>query len=127
MRTPFVFITLFAATLMAAPVAAQQPLPELNQPPSASELEKGTTDAETALLGRPVVSSDGKELGIVSRVLTGEDGELIAIYAAVGEFLGIGERQVQIETHNFVVDDDQVMLMLTESDVLSLPDVREAA
>ena len=75
-----------------------------------------------ALRGRPVVSSDGKELGQVVEVNKDPDGKVHSIQIDVGRWLGLGSKVVTINTDKFEHLADQVRLRLRGEEVQSLPD-----
>jgi len=75
-----------------------------------------------ALRGRPVVSSDGKELGQVVEVNKGPDGRIHSIQVDVGRWLGLGSKVVTINADKFQHLADQVRLHLRGEEVQSLPD-----
>ena len=75
-----------------------------------------------ALRGRPVVSSDGKELGQVVEVNKDPDGKVHSIQIDVGRWLGLGSKVITINTDKFEHLADQVRLRLRGEEVQSLPD-----
>lgn len=128
MRSPIIAIMLLAAALASAPAMAQNTAPRPADPPSASELDKGTTpEQRAALIGKPVWTSDGKEIGIVSKVLTGADGKVEAVHVSVGSFMGLGERQVRVDASLIRLLEDRLMLTVSAEEVRMLPDVEESA
>jgi len=74
-----------------------------------------------ALRGRPVVSSDGKELGQVVEVNKGPDGRIHSIQIDVGRWLGLGSKVVTINADKFEHLADEVRLRLRGEDVQSMP------
>jgi len=109
-----------AAALLATPAAAQQP-----------NLQPGTEMApeqqRAMLLGKPVWTSDGKQAGIVSDVLTGGDGKLAAVHITLGEFLGLGDRMVRVDASLLVTDGDKLQLNLSAEELGMLPEVARNA
>jgi len=75
-----------------------------------------------AVRGRPVVSSDGKELGQVVEVNRGPDGRIHSIQVDVGRSLGLGSKVVTIDADKFEHLADRVRLLLRGEEVQSMPD-----
>jgi sporulation protein YlmC with PRC-barrel domain len=78
-----------------------------------------------ALRGRPVVSSDGKELGQVVEVNKDPDGRIHSIQVDVGRWLGLGSKVVTINADKFEHLADRVRLRLRGEEVQSLPDTSQ--
>ena len=78
-----------------------------------------------ALRGRPVVSSDGKELGQVVEVNKGPDGKIQSIQVDVGRWLGLGSKVVTITADKFEHLADRVKLLLRGEEVQSMPDATQ--
>ena len=78
-----------------------------------------------ALRGRPVVSSDGKELGQVVEVNKGPDGKIHSIQIDIGRWLGLGSKAVTINADKFEHLADQVRLHLRGEEVQSMPDATQ--
>ena len=87
----------------------------------------GTTLADQRWLGRAVHSSDGKYLGDVTALNEDDQQEF---YVDLGGFLALGEtRIIRISSDQLLeVDDDRIVLRLTEPEARSLPtpDSRQA-
>jgi hypothetical protein len=72
--------------------------------------------AELAVVGLPIFTSDGKEIGKVLATGTDEDG----LAVLVGEFeraFGIGFVAVAIPIDMFVLTTDRIVLSITEAEV----------
>ena len=78
-----------------------------------------------ALRGRPVVSSDGKELGQVVEVNKDPDGKVHSIQIDLGRWLGLGSKVVTINTDKFEHLADQVRLHLRGEEVQAMPDTTQ--
>ena len=78
-----------------------------------------------AVRGRPVVSSDGKELGQVVEVTKGPDGKIHSIQVDIGRWLGLGSKTVTINADKFEHLADQVRLHLRGEEVQSMPDTTQ--
>jgi hypothetical protein len=79
---------------------------------------------EADVVGQTVVSQDGEEIGTVVQVVEGDTGmgQKMAI-VEVGEFLGIGEKQVAIELDRLSLGaDGQVRSDVTEDTLESMPE-----
>jgi hypothetical protein len=102
------YVLAYALAPMPAPAhdaAAVSPRP--SQPPPTAEL---------AVVGLPIFTSDGKEIGKVLATGTDEDG----LAVLVGEFeraFGIGSVAVAIPTDMFVLITDRIVLSITEAEV----------
>lgn len=112
-----------AAALLATPTAAQQP--ESRQAPSETEL--APEQQRAMLLGKPVWTTDGKQAGIVSDVLTGGDGKLEAVHVTLGEFLGLGDRMVRVDASLLVTDGEKLQVTLSAEELGMLPEVARNA
>jgi len=75
-----------------------------------------------ALRGRPVLSSDGKELGQVVEVNKGPDGKIESIQLELGRWLGLGSKAVTITADKFEQLADRIKLHLRGEEVQSMPD-----
>jgi hypothetical protein len=79
----------------------------------------------TALRGRPVVSSDGKDVGQVVEVNKGPDGKIHSIQVDLGRWLGLGSKVVTINADKFEHLSDRVRLLLHGEEVQSMPDTTQ--
>jgi len=75
-----------------------------------------------ALRGRPVLSSDGKELGQVVEVNRSPDGKIHSIQVDLGRWLGLGSKVVTIPADGFEQLADRVRLHFRGDEVQSMPD-----
>ena len=78
-----------------------------------------------ALRGRPVHSSDGKELGEVVEVNKGPDGKIQSIQLELGRWLGLGSKAVTITADKFEQLADRIRLHLRGDEVQSMPDASQ--
>lgn len=76
------------------------------------------------VLGLPVWSSDGKELGKVSKANRDATGKLEQIHFNVGSFFGFGGKTVMSEVANFSQNKDRVELKLDAKAAKDLPAIR---
>ena len=86
---------------------------------------------ETNVVGQTVVSQDGEEIGTVVQVVQGQPGQpgqgQLAV-VEVGEFLGIGEKQVAIEMSRLSMGaDGQIRSDVTEDTLESMPEYDASA
>ncbi len=75
-----------------------------------------------------IVNADGDEIGEVEEVLADVDGNIVAITAEVGGFLGIGDKEVVVSLDEFELRDDELVTSLTKEQLEALPlwkDVRQ--
>ena len=95
---------ILAFALVPAPAFAQT-APELS-----------AAEAPAPLLGLPVFTSDGVEIGAVTDTGTDEEGHLVLL-AEVGRPLGIGTETVAIPLNLVALGKDRIDLTLTETEV----------
>lgn len=83
---------------------------------------------EADVVGQTIVSQDGEEIGTVVQVVEDETGMGQLAVVEVGEFLGIGEKQVAIELRRLSMGaDGQVRSDLTADRLESMPEYDAAA
>jgi hypothetical protein len=100
-------VVVCALAPMPAPAHDAAVSPRSSQPPPTAEL---------AVVGLPIFTSDGKEIGKVLATGTDEDG----LAVLVGEFeraFGIGSVAAAIPTDMFVVMTDRIVLAITEAEI----------
>jgi len=78
-----------------------------------------------ALRGRPVVGSDGKELGQVVEVNKTPDGKIQSIEIHIGRWLGLGDKVVTISADKFEQLADKIRLRLRGDEISSMPDATQ--
>jgi len=71
-------------------------------------------------VGKPIYSSDGKNLGEVAEIKRDSTNKVSELQADLGGFLGFGETRVSIPTTQFTFDQEKVILSLKESEINSL-------
>ena len=111
-----------------APGAAVQNGAAMTSPPAtvtprattASPVHR-TDEQAKVWIGKAVYSSDGKNLGDVAELIRDPSGDVTALIANVGGFLGIGQTQVRIAPAQFSIDADRIVLRLTADQVKSMP------
>jgi sporulation protein YlmC with PRC-barrel domain len=83
------------------------------------DIKAGSNKTPTdAWIGRAIYSSDGEHLGEVTGVALNQ------AYADIGGFLGIGETRVSLAGDSIqAVQDDRIVLKLTEAEAERLPAV----
>jgi hypothetical protein len=113
MFRPILAAGILALALATEHASAQQSQPPEGKPPAAQQPPAG--QAETAVIGLPVYSSDGQKLGEVTDVGT-SDGKR-AVRAEMGEFLGLGPSSVVIGADAFQQKADRIELSMTADEV----------
>lgn len=81
--------------------------------------ELPAAEASAPLVGLPVFTSDGVEIGAVTDTGTDEDGHLVLL-AEVGRPLGIGTETVAIPLDLVAFGKDRIDLSLTETEVRAI-------
>ena len=83
------------------------------------DIKAGSNKTPTdAWIGRAIYSADGEHLGDVTGVALNQ------AYADIGGFLGIGEKRVALAGDSIqAVQDDRIVLKLTEAEAERLPAV----
>ncbi len=114
-----------------AAIAAAIALPTLAQD-AKSPADAGTAlTAQTAIteqeanawIGKPVYSSDGKNIGEVAAILRTPDNKITELRANIGGFLGLGEHQIALPAAIFALHNDRVVLNLPAAAAKELPKV----
>jgi hypothetical protein len=101
---------LLVTALAVGPAVAQQSQPPPAQPPAPQ------AEADKAMIGLPVFSSDGQKLGEVVEVGMVTGGQQ-AIRTEMGEFLGLGSTPVVVGSDLFQKKADRVELSMTAAEV----------
>ncbi|MDM7945332.1 MAG: PRC-barrel domain-containing protein [Oceanibaculum nanhaiense] len=89
-----------------------------NAATSAARGEAGFSADMAAIVGKPVHSQDGKEIGEVKDVVLGQDGKQIdQIVIGSGGVLGLGEKEIAVKPMQLRVNEEQkaVILAMTEA------------
>lgn len=102
------FLAAISIALPAAMLPAQAQQAPTDQPSSAQ--------ADPALIGLRLYSSDGQELGEVKEVGKSLDGQQ-AVRAQMNESLGLGSVSVVIDTELFQKKADRIELAMTAAEV----------
>jgi hypothetical protein len=118
-----------AALCLAGMAQAQttpQPMPSA-PPPAATKPEPAritlTEEQAKSWIDKRVYSSDGKELGEVAAFKRAADNAVLEMHIDIGGLLGIGETRVSVTPSQFKLQDDRVVLSLTEAQAKALPKV----
>lgn len=136
---------LAALTLLAsAPAFAQSaPPPDTGSPPPAATAPGSGTGIITSqtsneilakdLMGSPVMTPDGKKIGVVKDLIIGPQGRVSGLVIASGTFLGLGGKSVGVSTSKVSIetgpksgkgDDTLVLVRLTQSDIQAAPEFK---
>jgi hypothetical protein len=103
-----------------APVAPVKPMVSTEQTAPSLML---TADEAKAWVGKPVYSSDGKNLGDVVAFNRSEDNTVTEMNADIGGFLGFGEHRISVTPEQFTLKTDRVVLDLTSTQAKALPKI----
>jgi sporulation protein YlmC with PRC-barrel domain len=121
----------FAFGAMAQGTATTPPAPQIEQPatppaattaPAANEMALSEEQVKT-LVGKPVYSNDGKNLGEVVAFARGDDNVVTEMHADIGGFLGLGETRVKVMPAQIQVESDRVIIDMTAAAAKDLPKV----
>ena len=80
-----------------------------------------TSQEALTWVGKPVYSSDDKNLGKVVALVRGADNAVSELDADIGGFLGLGATHVKIMPAQFKLQVDRVNLTLTADQAKDLP------
>jgi sporulation protein YlmC with PRC-barrel domain len=105
-RTASILLTCLLATVMGTASAQVQA-------PTQEEIIQ-------ELIGAPVFSSDGQEVGVVSDVATAADGQISVVSMKSARFLGIGEAEVSLPDGSFTALRGAIVLGLPADGVEGL-------
>lgn len=116
-----------AAVLALTAALGIGPAPAQQIQPVPPESQNKPEEQRAILLGKPIWTSDGKQAGIISDVLTREDGKLEAVHITLGEFLGLGDRMVRVDAGLLVTDGAKLQVTLSAEELGMLPEVARNA
>ncbi len=119
-RTVTLAAALAAAAMTLPAVAQDAQAPATTNAPSAMSL---TSQEAQAWIGKPVYSSDGKNLGEVAAFQRGADNKVSEMEADIGGFLGFGEHRIRLMPGQFSLQSDRVVLQLTAAQAKELPKI----
>ena len=111
------------AQAQTTPPTKPQSPPPAAMKPDAAKITLTEEQAET-WIGKPVVSSDGKELGEVAAFKRSADNAVLEMHADIGGLLGIGEARVSLTPAQFKLQNDRVVLNVTEAQAKALPKIK---
>jgi hypothetical protein len=104
------------------PTTPQSPPPSVMKP---NDTKISLTEEQAKKwIDKPVFSSDGKELGEVAAFKRSADNTVLEMHADIGGVLGIGETRVTLTPSQFKLQNDRVVLNLTEAQAKALPKVK---
>lgn len=104
--------------LLAPALAQQQPaLREADDDLVVAAFNRSVDDIEDADL----LNAAGEEIGEVEEVLVDASGQAVAIVADVGDFLGIGDKEVIIGLDRVEMRGDDLVTSLTREELTGLP------
>ena len=135
MRIPLgvaAFLSLASAALGAAgqqEASPQQPTPAASgqgQPAQQGQQQQPPIPAAAdEVVGKPVVSSEGRDVGEVVGVLVTGQGQVAALVVKQSGTLGVGGKNLAIPWDRFSIVGDQLTLGMTEQEVSQLPGYKE--
>ncbi|KUO56010.1 MAG: hypothetical protein APF80_12270 [Alphaproteobacteria bacterium BRH_c36] len=85
---------------------------------------KLTADEAKGWVGKPVYSSDDKNLGEVAAFARSSDNTVTEMHIDIGGFLGIGETRVKLTPAQFKLQKDRVVLDVNADAAKNLPKVK---
>ena len=114
------------ASAQTAPAPATPPAATAPTAPSVTTAPKSagammTSQEALTWVGKPVYSSDDKNLGKVVLLVRGADNAVSELDADIGGFLGLGATHVKIMPAQFKLQGDRVNLTLTAEQAKNLP------
>jgi hypothetical protein len=104
------------------PTTPQSP-PLASMKPDAQEVTL-TEDQAKSWIDKPVFSSDNKELGEVAAFKRAADNTVLEMHADIGGLFGIGETRISVTPAQFKLQNDRVVLSLTQEQANALPKVK---
>ena len=72
-------------------------------------------------VGKPVYSSDGKELGKITRLDSSAENKATQLYTDIGSTMGSGRHQIILPATRFSLESDRVVLDMTAAQATKLP------
>ena len=82
--------------------------------------QQGPQQQQAAMMGVPIYSSDGMQLGQVTGIKTGADGRVEAIEAEIGSLLGLGANAVLLSPADLEWRGDHIELRMAAEQVRSI-------
>jgi len=96
MKRSFCLAAVLTATAGIAQAQSPAVTPQYSEVEDESKMVQPFNLSVDALEGMEIQGADGKEIGDVDEVLSDSQGEITAVSAEVGGFLGVGEKEVVI-------------------------------
>jgi hypothetical protein len=130
MRSTCLKLLAGAALVLGGGLVQAQTTPTTPQsPPAATKPNETkinlTEEQAKSWIDKPVFSSDGKEVGEVASFRRGVDNTVLEMHADIGGILGMGETRVTVAPAQFQLQNDRVVLTLTEEQAKALPKVQK--
>src|SRR5215471_17095224 len=98
----------------------------VNMPTAIRAEAPGKIDTEAAeMIGAPVFSTDGSEVGEVADIFFNEENEATGLKMKTAAHLGLGTRIIEVPKGAFVVLRGAVVLEMPAGAVQTLPDLKE--
>jgi hypothetical protein len=110
-----------SSTDAKTPTTATPPLASMK--PDAQKITL-TEEQAKSWIDKPVFSSDDKELGEVAAFKRTADNTVLEMLADIGGLFGLGETRISVTSAQFKLQNDRVVLTLTQEQANALPKVK---
>jgi beta-glucanase (GH16 family) len=121
-------LALALAAAVAFPALGQEPAPKTPAAEQATAIAMNdsimlTSEQANNWVGKPVYSSDGKNVGEIAAFARGTDNKVSEMHADIGGFLGFGTTRVRVMSARFKLAGDRVTIDMTAEQAKDLPRV----
>ena len=135
MRTPlalaaFALLALNAGDAASEWTAQQQDKPQQQGqqqqqvPPQQGQPQAALSAGSDHLVGKSVMSAQGKEIGTIKDVLVTPDGKVEALVVTAGGTAGMGGKQVAVTWDKVALKGDQVTVNMSDQEASKLPEYK---
>lgn len=102
------------------------PASSANTVPSQSSSQTASSVPADELLGADVKNANNETIGEVESIYIDQDGKIRSVIVGVGGFLGLGQRDVEMNWNSLVVADggDTVRTTMTKDQLKSMPEYK---
>lgn len=104
----------------SAQAQAQSSQPQSSQSQVTSEAAPQAQALASNMVGKPLKAIDGGSVGEVSKVVSTPTGRVAGVEAKVGGFLGFGQKTVLIPASQLDVNNDAIVVAMTEEQIKQL-------
>ena len=105
--------------------AQEQQLQPQEQPQPQPQQQHPLPAAADQVVGKTVISREGKELGEVKDVLVTGEGKVEALVLSQGGIAGVGGRSVAVPWNKISIRGDQLTADMSEQEISQLPEYKE--